>query len=194
MFALFGSCKLEKLEIIKPGMNVVIIPFAADLEWQISGDMTEYKNNLLKQLYDLGVNEDRVYFASLKDKKRFIKYKLDNADVIFMTGGDPERLYNILEWMDINLNDYKDKHILGESAGALVMSDYYFVYPTPEEPQYKKLKLCKGFGLIKKLTTIVHYHKGHDKYIPRIRKIFNGKLLILKDGEFSIIDNDNKKS
>jgi hypothetical protein len=83
---------------LKPGMRVVVIPFAHEVKY-----FTQEKhfNNLYhpeygrdfkilsSAFYDYGIEKEHIYVLNPhRDTSKYMKYKIENADVILFTDGD----------------------------------------------------------------------------------------------------------
>ncbi|MBQ8433373.1 MAG: peptidase S51, partial [Clostridia bacterium] len=80
---------------------------------------------------------------------------IQNADVLFFTGGMPEKA---IAWMEkLGITDAVknfDGTVMGASAGAMLQLESYHI--TPDE-DYDTYSLWKGLGLVKGLDLEVHY-------------------------------------
>lgn len=179
-------------DIIKPGMKVVCIPWASELSWVLKGPTPDdfiYKH--YRPFYEYGIELEDFYVCQAKDSIRFIKMKLNQADIIYFSGGYMECLLNLLylTGLDTIIKDMKDKIVIGESAGALVLSDYYYEYPYGDE--YSKIKRREGLGLINDHRFIVHYTEDMD-LDSILLESYNDPLanfIALTDSEICIINN-----
>ena len=114
------------------------------------------------------------------DKVEIIDSKSVNVswgeyDAIFFPGGDSLKLYNGLQNLDFSLKDVKsDVFILGDSAGAYVLSSHFFHSP-PGEQRGKIIDFYEGLNPEAKVITIAH------KNNPR----FYNELLLNKVNTFA---------
>ncbi|MFW5758224.1 MAG: cyanophycinase [Bacteroidota bacterium] len=93
---------------------------------------------------------------------------LENADMIFFTGGDPLRLTNILNH-SLLLNHiryryhYEQLTLAGSSAGAIVFADLIVCSEEKESSNVfgmsysENSQLCEGFGLITDFAIDTHF-------------------------------------
>jgi peptidase E len=107
------------------------------------------------------------------------------ADVIYVRGGDDEGLLaDLLKDVDWK-NELKDKAFVGSSAGADVISTYYF--------DLDRLKINDGLAILP-LKVLVHYKSDYnspnidwDKAYEELENYKeNLPIITLKEGEFKI--------
>lgn len=108
-------------------------------------------------------------------KEQFVN-QLKEADAIYMRGGDTFRLLEALKHSDFTKN-IKDKIVAGSSAGAYVLSRYFFSKSTND--------IHEGLGLLP-IKVICHYN-GNREILDKL-KVFGDDLevVLLKDYEFKI--------
>lgn len=181
---------------IKPGMKVVCVPFASELNWQLKDDYDEYKERHFNVFKKFGVSEDNLDIVKLIDSKDDIIDKLVEADVVFFSGGYMENALFIIDYLDLKyVFEYvkEAKIIMGESAGTLIMLDEYMEVPYVEDA-YKHYKKKRGLGYISKFNLIVHYDKNNPKHVEnkeKLKEMEKDKLVLcLSDESMLIIDGD----
>ena len=118
---------------IKPDMKVVCVPFASELHWQLNGDDVPYKQQHFNVFKKFGIHEDNMTIAKLSEGRENIIMKIDEADIVFFSGGFMENFMFIIKTMRLEffIKDLvkSDKLLMGESAGTLVMLDKYMEVP-----------------------------------------------------------------
>ena len=185
-------------KIIKPDMKVVCVPFASELHWQLNGDFTGYENSHFKVFKKFGIKEKDISVVKLSEDRETIITKIEEADVVFFSGGFMENFMFIIKSLRLTyfMKDLiRDKIIVGESAGTLVMLDNYAEIPHIED-DYKTYKRKAGLGYINNLDIIVHYDKeniNHKKNFHMLNTVnlFTGKdVIALTDNSLIIIDGD----
>lgn len=136
------------------------------------------------------------------DNRELILERFNNADIIYMGGGNTLELMKILKQYDmISLLEeaYNDgKVICGLSAGAIAICKYGL----SDARKYKEFKLTKvkGIGLVD-LLVCPHYNlDGREEELERIMKrtkdvqgvaLKNLQALKIIDGNISIISDSN---
>lgn len=95
---------------------------------------------------------DRKYELLMAQPKDFIS-QLIWADVLFITGGAESKLRALLEKSPGWEKELNGKTIMGSSAGADLISKYYYNVDT--------LQIEEGFGLLP-LKALVHYRSGYN--------------------------------
>tara|TARA_Y100001935_G_scaffold240590_1_gene229251 strand:- start:412 stop:996 length:585 start_codon:yes stop_codon:yes gene_type:complete len=159
-----------------------------------------------------GGNMLLVYFAS-KDEKVDEKYKQDysriksllkngkeivvlrateenfiqevkNADVIYIRGGDTQKLKSVLDKYPEFVEVIKGKTISGSSAGAYVLSKYYFTN--------SQNKVLEGCGCIP-VRIICHYESKIHPILENVDPVLKMRdyddtleLILLKDYEWQV--------
>lgn len=148
--------------------KLVVLPFAHDFNWlSCAEDVWEKydrcpkaKNSIFyktaKPFIDIGIDINNIVVINrFTDPVPLIKQKLlaDNT-IVFLPGGRPENIMKILHELKLVNTIKKCEIVVGESAGAMIWSKYFFVYPDADYPKYEKFK---GLGLIKNCVFIPHY-------------------------------------
>jgi peptidase E len=151
--------------IIKSEHKICIIPFAFHEEWiknkeewekcynKIDGE--QYKI-IAAPFYTYGINDDNItlvnYFADNSDSA---KAKINSSDIIFFTGGFPDKIINRLEELDLINTAQQFKGIkMGWSAGTVMQCYEYFLSPDEDYPEFVYLK---GLKYIEDFAVEVHY-------------------------------------
>lgn len=145
------------------GKKVLILPLAFretqawDYDsWQdIYGKNGEKYQNILRPFLAFGIDEEQIGWLNCFDKSQNYIDMIQNADVLFFTGGMPEKA---IAWMEkLGITDAVknfDGTVMGASAGAMLQLESYHI--TPDE-DYDTYSLWKGLGLVKGLDLEVHY-------------------------------------
>lgn len=145
------------------GKKVLILPLAFreiqawDFDsWQsIYGKNGEKYQNILRPFLAFGIAEEQIDWLNCFDKTQDHLALIANADVLFFTGGMPEKA---IAWMDKlgithAVKNFKGT-VMGASAGAMLQLEHYHI--TPDE-DYDTYGLWQGLGLVKGLDLEVHY-------------------------------------
>ena len=145
------------------GKKVLILPLAFreiqawDFDsWQsIYGKNGEKYQNILRPFLAFGIAEEQIDWLNCFDKTQDHLALIANTDVLFFTGGMPEKA---IAWMDklgiINAVKNFKGTVMGASAGAMLQLEHYHI--TPDE-DYDTYGLWQGLGLVKGLDLEVHY-------------------------------------
>ena len=148
-----GFCYIEEQlkKIIPKDANIVIIPWSFPTELK-SKKIDEFfdnkkKENYIKPLYKIGINPNIIILDCYNDTKKYMIDKINKADVIILTGGNPEMLYNkVIETGILECLKKFKKVIIGSSAGAEIQLKKYFI--TKKNNYYNKFGWYEGLGII----------------------------------------------
>ncbi|WP_141556828.1 Type 1 glutamine amidotransferase-like domain-containing protein [Bacillus sp. Marseille-P3800] len=150
-----GECfpsQLNHMVQMKNGSSILIIPFATELEKRY-----RWLRRLIKSLAHNGFKSVDILHQDLSLKR--MKEKINQADLLYFTGGRPEELIKILNQK--NLTKVIQSHhgaIIGYSAGALALCEECLI---TKDHVYPETKLIQGVGLIP-FTVEVHYSPAID--------------------------------
>ena len=103
-----------------------------------------------------GIPEEQISFVGLyHDDYKSAKEKIQQADVIFVTGGLPDKFYDRMQDMDlIGTVQNFGGIFMGCSAGAMVQMTEYHI--TPDE-DYDSYGYYPGLGLLEGFEPEVHF-------------------------------------
>jgi len=136
--------------------TIVIIPTASQLE-DTGANYVEVFNKLgVKEVVTLPINS-----RSDAKKEQYLK-QIEEADGIFITGGNQLRLSTILGGtpvaQGIRRANAAGVHVAGTSAGAAIMPEHMIAGgPTGALPNEKGVTLTPGLGLINKIILDQHF-------------------------------------
>ena len=144
-----------------------------------------------------GVREENVTFINyFTDSEQSAKEKIKSADVLYFTGGLPDRMMDRIK--DFKLEDSIMSHdgiIMGYSAGAVIQLKEYHLYP---DGDYADFGSYEGLPLLDDFYMEVHY-RGLDVQDESIRKCIkergkklyvshdHGGGILVENGKISII-------
>ncbi len=180
--------------------KIVVIPFAFSEAWinnsnewdnAYSREYGKYYRELIKTFGELGVSEDNITWINFfKDKKEDMKKVIEESDVVFFTGGLPDRAVERV--LDKGLFNYisKAKIVMGASAGALMQLKDYHISP---DEDYSEFSYQSGLGLIKSNFYIeVHYEDTEVQYscIKKVLKEKTDTVYAIKEQGGIILDDD----
>lgn len=181
-----GVRKIPELKrLINGRTKLVILPFAHDFNWlSCAEDVWEKydrcpkaENSIfwktVRPFIDIGIDVRNIVIINhFADPVPLIKQKLlANNTIVFLPGGRPENIMKILQALTLTETIKRCRIVVGESAGSMIWSKYYFVYPDQDYPKYQKFK---GLGLIKNCVFVPHYCMyGPKKHILKAAKRFS---------------------
>ena len=201
----FGEGKLRKslIDYISPNMRVAVIPFSHSEQKMPTiskydaycNKGGEYYELIAEQFSKLGIpdsNIDIIHYYN--DDINEMKYKISSSDIIFFTGGLPDKTMERLKEKELvdNIKSFEGI-VMGASAGALIQLPEYFCTP---DKDYPKFSFYKGLGLTRSDIYIEVHYEGtplKDEF-PLLRnknkKIYaipNGAGLICRENNIEII-------
>lgn len=150
---------LEKLLV---GKKVLILPLAFrqiqawdnDSFLSVYGKGGEKYDNIIKPFLAYGIEESSIAWLNPFDDSQSYAAMVKQADVLFFTGGMPEKAIRRLIQMGIAEEVKKHPFVMGASAGAMLQLEKYHVTPDEDYPSYS---LWRGLGLVKGFGLEVHY-------------------------------------
>lgn len=156
-------------EILDPRMKVLIIPFSyhedwitceADFDAHYRKGCEEYED-IAKEFMNYGIARRNIQVLHYyKDSPRKCKNKIYHADVLFLTGGYPDKFLYRIDQKHIRKAIQKFRGvIMGTSAGAMIQFDRYHVTPEEEGQDYE---YHEGLGLISGFDIEVHYEDSFE--------------------------------
>lgn len=193
-------CYPRLKNILKRGMRVVIVPFSHSSEYYRKKDLFDelYSfdngkdfNIIANAFHDYGIFKEDIYVLNPhKDSIKFMKHKIEQADIVFFTGGDPIlymariKCFGLLD----TLKEFKGITI-GASAGAMIQLKEFFTYDMPWE-RYP-YNYYKGLGYVDGIDVLVHYNpkcqwQDIARYYNRIERRI--PYINLLDGECLIFE------
>lgn len=117
-----------------------------------------YYNGIVDGFTAYGISEDNITFVNyFKDTKESAVQKIQKADILYFTGGRPDRMMDRIREFD--LTDVLRKHkgiIMGYSAGAVIQLSEYHLSP---DKDYKKFQYYDGLGYLDDFYLEVHYEE-----------------------------------
>ena len=211
LFLTSVSSGVSSIEFLKKKINertkLIIMPLAHHFDYISCGEdiykhYDRYPNNesiywrTVRPFIDIGINPDNIVVINVyEDPKKLIKHKLlaDNT-IVYFPGGYPENIVKTLK--DFKLIDIvkRCKIVVGESAGAMFWSKFFFVYKDPDYPDYK---CYKGINFFNNFTIIPHVNSENRLEIVRCTRKFKRRhrevVFLVKDGGWVWYNSDKKK-
>ena len=185
-------------DLINGRTKLIVLPFAHDFEW-LSCAEDVYKKysrcpketesifyKTVKPFVDLGIDyRNIVVINHFADPVSLIKHKLLAPNtIVYLPGGRPENIMKILKALTLTETIKQCKTVVGESAGSMIWSKYYFVYP---DADYKRYKSYKGLGIISNCVFVPHFQlAGEHRYIAKSARRFSwfhkDTIYLVEDG------------
>lgn len=153
---------------IHENSKVAILPFSFSEEWindndtwqNAYGPSGKYFNEIVDQFLSYGISNQQISWLNyFLDQPDCMKQIIEEADVLFLTGGLPEKASQRIIELDLvqTLKNYKG-HMIGASAGALIQLPAYYCSP---DADYPTLSYFEGLSLIDKPYYIeVHFENS----------------------------------
>lgn len=154
----FGNGVLEEiLKEVKGNPVIEIIPVASE-------NQDEMGKNYIEAFARL---KHKAKVMIIKNRKEAdsteILQRLEEADLVFFTGGDQEKLYKTLfntQFLKVLINKYENDDFLiaGSSSGAMVMGENMIVDGDSDEAILKGIiELKEGFKLLPGVVIDTHF-------------------------------------
>lgn len=163
---------------ILPNYSVAVVAFSFrdsecknSTEWNLlySNENGIYYNGIVNGFNAYGISEDNITFVNyFEDTKESAKQKIENADIIYFTGGRPDRMMDRI--IEFYLVDVLRKHngiVMGYSAGAVIQLSEYHISP---DKDYKEFQYYDGLEYLDDFYLEVHYdnRKVQNEAIERV--------------------------
>ena len=189
---------------ILPNYSVAVVAFSfrdsevnnsADWNLLYSKENGIYYNGIVGGFTAYGILENNITFVNyFEDTKESAKQKIEKADILYFTGGRPDRMMDRIKEFD--LVDVLRKHnriVMGYSAGAVIQLSEYHLSP---DKDYKEFQYYDGLGYLNDFYLEVHYKntKVQNKAIHRVlaERCKTVYVTALMSGAI-IVDNGNVK-
>lgn len=152
---------------ILPNQSIAVIAFSfrenevknsKDWDSLYSKEKGIYYNGIVDGFTAYGISEDNITFVNyFKDTKESAIQKIEKADILYFTGGRPDRMMDRIKEFD--LADVLRKHkgiVMGYSAGAVIQLSEYHLSP---DKDYKEFQYYDGLGYLDDFYLEVHYEE-----------------------------------
>ena len=188
---------LEKY--IDKSSKVVIIPWSFpnelnSLDEYFGVNSKRYKK-YLNVLKNLGYQEENITVLDCyKDNQEKIKEEINAADVLVLTGGNPEMFFQkVVHDMECL---YEIKHfkglIIGSSAGACLQFKRYFI--TTKNNYYKYFAFYDGFGNINPKFYIDVHSINNQFYLNKLASVakeYKKDIYAINNNGVLVFDREN---
>lgn len=155
--------------------NILLVYFAVDetrYSLKEGEDITSFERNNLKH---------KALNFRVADRKNFTS-QIEMADVIYLHGGKTFTLFQALLDCPNFKELIKGKVVAGESAGAYVLSSYFYSKSVQAET---RTGLFEGMGLVP-VKVICHYEGVNAEKLDEVGH--NLQKLLLPDFEFEVFE------
>ena len=164
---LMDSALLEMLSPNKPRITVIPTAAAHENPGKAGSNGISYFSNLQADVSQLMVLTD-----SEANDEKFLQ-PIDNTDVIYFTGGDPQYLLKILSGSLFLKKILKaignGVYVIGSSAGAMVLGTYMW-----------HTKWSKCLGIVKNIAVLPHHENADPTLVyEKLYKYVNQDLILL---------------
>ena len=174
---------LEIKKYIKDSYKVAVLPWAFPVELDAEKFENEYfsKDTNRYQRYTcslkkLGIKEENIIICNCyKDDRDKLLKILEDVDVIFLPGGNPEMMYQKIVQDKELLYELKHtkKIVIGESAGTELQLKRYFI--TAKNNYYKYFAFYDGLGLLDDPFYMDVHTVNNKNYLNKLQKIADEK-------------------
>lgn len=186
-------------DCLLPGSRVAVVAFSFyddyvkdSTSWaRVYGPGGKDYRETVQAFHPFGIREEDVVFVNyFLDTKESAAEKIRNADVIYFTGGLPDRMMDRIR--EFELTEPLLAHqgvVAGYSAGAVIQLDRYHLSPDGDYPEfgyYEGLPYLRGFDLE------VHYeHRPEqDDSIARVLREDKIPLYVLHTAKGGLVVKD----
>ena len=163
--------------------RVLVIPFSfgdevkknEDYQKQYNAKNGIYYKEVVKPFYSFGIKEKNIHWLNyFKDSKKTMKAEIKEADIIFFTGGYPDKMKKRLKKFDLTytLENFTGL-IMGSSAGAMIQIENYHITP---DSDYSDFSYHQGLKMIDSFDVEVHYEESKVE-THYIKKALEEKML-----------------
>ena len=185
-------------EYINPNSKILVMPYANFPYLMKDNNFDELFNynygreflDIVEQFKPYGVRKEDIWVINPKDTVEFVLDKMKRADIVLLTGGNPDY---IAEYMPQEVFEEMDNMniVIGISAGSMYMCSVYYMYKGYSDDCVPLIKKDNyPFGLTYVFDNIlVHYDEEDEiqrKAIARHSGRYYSPLILLKDGEYLV--------
>lgn len=152
-------------DLIKPEYTVAVVPFSFHEDW-IDGEKAfqdcynpkygKYYEEIVAPFKTYGISCDNIKFIDyFKDNAKTAKALVEGSDIVFFTGGLPDKAMERIHkfHLEETLKSFKGI-VIGNSAGAMIQLEEYHITP---DKDYNTFGYYKGLGLLNSAYIEVHF-------------------------------------
>lgn len=162
---------------LEPDMKVCLLPLSfhedwvrSKREWNIEyGPKSHNFLEFVEAYGAYGIPKEQIVSVNyFKDSQASARAKVENADVLFFTGGFPDKMMARLQEMELveTIQNFQGI-VMGSSAGAMIQFDVYHI---SEDKDYDHFQYHEGLGLLHGFEVEVHY-EGSDIQNAAIERV-----------------------
>lgn len=194
----------ELKKYIKPAYSVAVVAFSfrdncvkSITDWNLlySKENGKFYAGIKGGFASYGIPEKNITFINyFADTKESAAKKIEMADIVYFTGGLPDRMMDRIKEFD--LYDTLMKHngiVMGYSAGAVIQLSEYHLSP---DEDYSEFQYYNGLPYLNDFYVEVHY-EGADIQNNAIERVIaeRGKTVYATalDSGAILVDNGNIK-
>ena len=183
---------------IKATDKVVIIPFSFRDErvnsknsWEAYYGQNDgiYYNGIVNSFFSYGIQPENIIWINyFTDSKESAIQKISNSDILYFTGGLPDKMMIRLKEFDlISTIENHNGIIMGYSAGAMIQIKNYHITP---DKDYTLFGYYKGLKLIDIFDIEVHFEHSDLQIssIETVRKETGLPVYAIEDNGAVLVD------
>ncbi|MGL5346900.1 MAG: Type 1 glutamine amidotransferase-like domain-containing protein [Peptostreptococcaceae bacterium] len=192
-------CYESLKDIIISEHKVLVVPFSYDDNWLNNElDWNKYFNSkngthyqeIVNPFKRYGIVEDNInWLNQFIDSIDCMKNKIEESDIIFFTGGYPDKMMDKFKKYNLVKEFEKfDNIIIGSSAGAMVQIKEFHI---SKDQDYSEYSYCTGLDIINSFDIEVHFTNTENQNISILRAITEKKkpvYSISNNGAILVID------
>ncbi|WP_084301014.1 Type 1 glutamine amidotransferase-like domain-containing protein [Acholeplasma equifetale] len=149
--------------------------------------------HIVEPLSRFEVQEDNISWIIYHvDSKESAIEKIENADIIFLPGGAPDRFMDRLNEYELVpvLQKQENKIFMGPSAGTMIQFDWFHI---SKDRDYHKFSIHDGLGFVKDFGVEVHFNrrKQQKKSMRKVSHMHPRPIHALYDDGLMVIENGN---
>lgn len=137
-----------------------------------------------------GIKEENINWINyFEDTKKNAKVKIKDSNIIFFTGGLPDKMMSrLMEFHLIDIIESFTGIIIGSSAGAMVQIAEYHITP---DKDYNSFTYNLGLNMINNFDIEVHYEgtEVQNKYIKKVLWEKKDKIYAITNNGGVVVDN-----
>lgn len=188
-------------DFIKSDMNVVVVPYSNYKHLKDEDNYLELFDydhgreflQIAEAYAQYDVPADNIVVVDPhRDDEEIIREKFADSHIIFLSGGCPEMFMRYCPDFVKELIINFDGIIMGSSAGAMVMQEWFYCYAGIDE--YVGYTYTKGLGLAKGYNIMVHFVESEAQLLAEEVNMYT-PVIRLPDGDnIVLVDKDWQKN
>lgn len=185
--------------IIKKDYNVLIVPLSYNDNWlkdendwnkAFNSEYGTHYKEIVSPFLSYGICENNIkWINQFVDSIDLMKEKIRNSDILFFTGGYPDKMMAKFQKYDL-IDEFENFNgiMIGTSAGAMVQISEFHI---TKDSDYKRYSYYIGLNIIKDFDIEVHFENKEIQNISILRCIKEKKkpvYSISNNGAVLVID------